>query len=188
MVANKSVKFKVANDLSNEKLTEAILYVADKCKGDIGITKLYKLLFLADAESFKDHGATVTNDEYVKRDFGPTPKHALAMIGLLELSGELINQKTRVSGGYEQVTPVPLRAAKRSVFSTAELAYLDWAIEKYGKKTASALSKMTHEMPAWRWAKLGDKMDLGFLSYEVRVNLSPRITAAIRDEAARHMP
>jgi len=173
---------------SNPKLQEAILYIASRCDGarNLGTTKLYKILFFAEAESYRNRRTTITNDPYVKRKYGPAPKRGIAEIAALEARGDLVMDTVGIGGSYEMISPIALRDANTSLFAREELAYLDYAIANYSRFSATALSKMTHEMPIWRWAHLNENINWDLLFDNSRVDLAPMSDVERREAQVRH--
>jgi uncharacterized phage-associated protein len=68
-----------------EKLIQSCNYLIKKNNFSMNYTKLIKLLYLADKESLRDSGQTITGDAYVSMDNGPVLSHLYDLIrGLLE--------------------------------------------------------------------------------------------------------
>ena len=59
-----------------ERLKELILYVATKLKDDpkFGHTKLAKIIYFSDMESFRMHRQPVSGSAFVRMQFGPLPE------------------------------------------------------------------------------------------------------------------
>src|SRR3990172_10327861 len=70
-----------------EKLTELIVYFAEKGKDDnyLGATKLNKLLFLADFLAYGYLGVPITGATYIHQKLGPTPDPQQFLPALREL-------------------------------------------------------------------------------------------------------
>lgn len=56
-----------------KKLLNAVIYFAKKVKNPSKV-KIFKLLYFADFEHFKETGRSITNLDYYAYDFGPVPK------------------------------------------------------------------------------------------------------------------
>ena len=104
-----------------------------------GVTELYKLAWLSDAEFFALHGRSITGETYIRQEFGPVPRH-----------GEQLRTQL-VSEGL--VTPAPRHAEEDwlslldpdlSIFSTDELATIDWW-----------LKSVTGDLPEYGWEIAG---------------------------------
>lgn len=55
-----------------KKLLNAVIYLAKKVKNPSKV-KIFKLLYFADFEHFKETGRSITNLDYYAYDFGPVP-------------------------------------------------------------------------------------------------------------------
>ena len=140
---------------------ELMLYVAKKSQFDpnFGGTKLNQILFYADFVSYGRSGKTITGAEYIKQEFGPTPKRLLPVRKQLETRKEAAVQPVD-SLGREQQRLVALRDPDLSLFSGEEIALVDQVIEYLRGKSAKEVSELAHNR-AWRVAKMG-----GSIRYE----------------------
>ena len=68
--------------LDSEKYKAAVHYIIASCDDPIklGSIKLNKILFYSDSDMFFNTGKSITNDEYIKRQFGPVPKNILEIL------------------------------------------------------------------------------------------------------------
>ncbi|MFD2578876.1 Panacea domain-containing protein [Novosphingobium colocasiae] len=55
-----------------------------------GAIRLNKILWFADCHAFRENGVSITGDTYLKRKFGPVPKHVLAALRDLEGEGKVV--------------------------------------------------------------------------------------------------
>jgi hypothetical protein len=140
-----------------EKLKRLIHYVAWKAgKRDwFGATKLYKVLWFADARRFVLTNRSITNATYIREKYGPVPKHAMIARAQLEKDGAIQVRKdgqlTRITARYEPDT---------SLFSKEELATVDYWIQHIDKEhTAQSISEESHDY-AWEIAKTGEELPL----------------------------
>ena len=140
----------------DKRLGELMLYIAKRSQFDpnFGGTKLNKILFYADFTSFGRHGRPITGAEYVKREFGPTPRRLIPVREKLEKKKEAVVQKVDFLG-KEQQRLVALREADLSMFTGEEIALVDQVIEYLEGKTARKVSDLSHNR-IWRVARLGE--------------------------------
>jgi hypothetical protein len=140
-----------------EKLKRLIHYVAWKAgKRDwFGATKLYKVLWFADARQFVLTKKSITDAIYIREKYGPVPKHGKLARDLLEKEGAI-----RISQEDRLVRIVALRPPDTSIFSNDELKTVDYWIEHIDRDhTAKSISDETHDY-AWSIAELGEELPL----------------------------
>jgi uncharacterized phage-associated protein len=137
--------------LDINKFEAMVLYFANSpvLKKNLGLTKLYKLLYFADTASLRDLGETITGSEYIKYPHGPVPSRGEKILKQMQkealISLDTVNRGKNII--MHKVTPKKEAAAK--AFSKSEIEILDSIIKKYGKMSASALSGVSHKEPAW---------------------------------------
>ena len=141
-----------------ERLKRLIHYVAWKAgKRDwFGATKLYKVLWFADARQFVLTKKPITGAVYIREKYGPVPKHA--MIARKELVAERAIE-IRKEGNLTRF--VALTPPNISTFSEEELRTVNYWIDIIDKDhTAQSISDETHEDYAWQIAKMGEEIPL----------------------------
>jgi hypothetical protein len=140
-----------------EKLKRLIHYVAWKAgaRDWFGATKLYKVLWFADARQFVLTKKPITGAVYIREKYGPVPKHAMIARAQLEKEGAI---KSAKEGKLTRI--VALVAPDVSMFSTDELKTVDYWIEYIDKEhTAKSISEATHDY-AWDIAQMGEEIPL----------------------------
>lgn len=140
-----------------EKLKRLIHYVAWKAgKRDwFGATKLYKVLWFADARQFVLTKKPITEAVYIREKFGPVPKDA--MVARRELERE---RAIKVSKEGSLTRIVALTKPDVSMFSLDELKSMDYWINHIDKEhTAASISDHSHDY-AWDIAKMGEELPL----------------------------
>ncbi|MAT06731.1 MAG: hypothetical protein CL424_16975 [Acidimicrobiaceae bacterium] len=141
------------------KLTELIIYLADRLAGDRagGSTKLNKVLFFADFTHVRRHGRPITGAEYQHLPFGPAPRRLLPIRSALIERGDadLVEEKFL---GRRQHRLIARRPAALSAFSDAELATIDSVLEDLAGMTATQVSTPSHEEAAWRHTEDGERI------------------------------
>jgi hypothetical protein len=140
-----------------ERLKRLIHYVAWKAgKRDwFGATKLYKVLWFADARQFVLTKKPITDAVYIREKYGPVPKHGMIAREQLEDEGAI---KTTKEGLLTRI--VALRRPDVSMFSADELKTVDYWIEHIDRDhTAKSISAESHDY-AWNIAKMGEPLPL----------------------------
>jgi hypothetical protein len=152
----------------DKRLGELMLYIAKKSQFDqnFGGTKLNKILFYADFVSYGRSGKPITGAEYIKQEFGPTPKRLLPVRKQLEARKEAAVQRVDFLG-KEQQRLVALRDPDLSLFSGEEIALVDQVIVYLRRKSAKDVSELSHNR-AWSVAKMGGSIpyEAAFISDE----------------------
>ena len=148
-----------------EKLRNLILVIAaHPGVKNLGLTKLWKLIYFADVGALREHGSTITGSEFVKYPHGPVPSRGEKI--LKEMKGEaLIATAQRENAGYVQTSVSALAKPDTSVFSAEERAIIERVCVEFGRKTAKALSDLSHDEPAWALANDLDKLDPELMHY-----------------------
>lgn len=168
-------------EYDERKLTELIVYLADRLAGDRagGSTKLNKVLFFADFTHVRRHRRPITGAEYQKLDFGPAPRRLVPIRERLidEGAAEVVSEDFL---GYQQHRLVALRQADLSVFDPDELATIDAVLDDLAGMTAKQVSDLSHEEAAWRYSEMNATIpyELAFIPKEQVVTPTARRLAA----------
>lgn len=136
-----------------EMLASLILGFLNKAK-EVPKTKLAKLILFAEIEHFQRTGDSVTGLYFVRMKMGPV----IAFFDevLKDGEGELWDKKTTSIPVYEerkekfQYHYAPKREAELSeeVRETVNIV-----CKKYGRKTGTELSRLSHDLPAWKYSE-----------------------------------
>lgn len=150
--------------LNTHKLDNLILYLGKSPHVEnLGITKLWKLIYFVDVAFLRETGATLTGSEYIKYDHGPVPSRGDKRLKHLDKEGR-VRVKAEDYGSYRQNHVFTVEEGK-SGFSAKELPLIDAVCLKYGRKTASYLSELSHDEPAWIHAEKLQKLSPTLMGY-----------------------
>lgn len=141
---------------TKDRLRQLILFVAERCQADpnFGMTKLVKILYRADFESFARYGRFITGARYKKLQYGPVSQAALDVRDKMEAQGEI----ALVKEGYtphQRNRVVALETADLSKFTGTDIALIDGVIEMFRECTATFVSEFSHDR-AWEAADYGE--------------------------------
>jgi hypothetical protein len=140
-----------------EKLKRLIHYVAWRAgKQDwFGATKLYKVLWFADARRFVLTKQSITGAVYIREKYGPVPKYGA------KARAQLQNEKAISESKEGDLTRIiALKPPDVSLFSKDELETVDYWIQHIDKDhTAKSISEESHDY-AWQIAKMGEELPL----------------------------
>ena len=139
-----------------QKLKELIIYVSQECSEPrlFGMTKLNKILFAIDFDSYDKLGQPVTGAEYRKGEHGP---YSAPLKPLLEkMDGKELTIKTEKVHGKVQQRPVPKRDPDLFLFSEEELKIIDKWINAMKDKTAKFVRAWSHTFVGWKSVEQGE--------------------------------
>lgn len=143
------------------KTGELIIYIASRLqdKPTYGATLLGKALCLIDSMNYLRTGSPISDFEYIKQEFGPTPdpKRYLSIRDKLEISGELQRIESDFFG-RKQIRYEAKRQPQIGVFEKEELVLINDVIESLGSVSASQISDYTHSFIAWIFAEQKEKL------------------------------
>lgn len=140
------------NQESRERVRQLILFIAERCQADpnFGMTKLVKVLYRADFESFARYGESITGSQYKKFPYGPVSEAALDMRNKMREQGEVTVAKEGYSP-YLRDRVIPLQEADLGSFSGRDIALIDGVIQMFRGLTATDVSEFSHDH-AWKAA------------------------------------
>ncbi|MGH8019486.1 MAG: Panacea domain-containing protein [Opitutaceae bacterium] len=131
---------------------------------NLGLTKLWKLIYFIDARALRDLGVSVTGSEFIKYEHGPVPSRGEKHLKLLVRGGE-VSTKPRNVGGKTLNEVTSARPADLSVFTDDERALIDQVCAELGRKTAKTLSDFSHREPSWHYAEMRGKLASELIVY-----------------------
>ncbi|MCI0349299.1 MAG: SocA family protein [Acidobacteriales bacterium] len=136
------------------KLKELIIHIARMSDMDerFGLTKLNKILFNADFEAYRRWGKSISEQPYFALEHGPAPKVMKNVLRRMEETDEIGLQSIDYYG-EEQVRPRGLRAPDLSAFNVDEINLLFMVINRNWNKSATDMSKESHEFLGWEVAR-----------------------------------
>ena len=165
------------------KLCELIIHIAERLHGErfSGSTKLNKILFFVDFTHVRTHGQPITGAEYQKLEFGPAPRRLLPVRQHLVAAGdiEVIDESFL---GRRQTRLVALRSADLSQFSDDEMRTVEIVLNDLAGLTASQVSALSHEEPAWRHTEYNEAIPYELALVPVQQVVTPtaqRLAAAL---------
>lgn len=148
-----------------DRLRELILYIAEKLEDDpnFGRTKLAKIIYFSDMESYRMHRRPVSGSAFVRMAYGPLPKNFLNTLDELKEEGR-IDEIEREYFDYTQKRIVVRSGKSGDMFSEAELGVVDGIIQKFRDWNAVGLSERSHGV-AWRLTEEGNPIPYEYALY-----------------------
>ena len=153
--------------LNAEKLRNMILFIANnEYVHDLGLTKLYKLLYFSDVTHLREYGKTISGSEYIKYENGPVPSRGEKCLKQLRKEAQItVTQREYFNTMLNEIHANIL--FNKLLFSETEVHALTDICKQLGSKPASLLSEESHKEPAWFYAKTLGKLDPELMYYGV---------------------
>ena len=141
-----------------KKVEKVIIYILSHFNSEpkkIGKVKLAKLLWFCEREyMYKYHAHLLDDLEFIKLDHGPVPKKYEKILKDMEKKN-LIHVFEIPNFDRTQISFHSLKEPDLSEFSAQEISVIDSVIYKLRDKTASELSKLSHD-EFWDNTELGE--------------------------------
>jgi hypothetical protein len=153
--------------MADVKLDILVHYVCARCDNpsDLGATKLNKVLWYSDVLAFATLGESITGAIYIKRQFGPVPKHILDSRARLEASNAIVVRDAPYGGGYLQKQFIALRAPDISMFSPEQISIVDGVLQEICRNhTATSISQLSHDI-VWQSAEIGEEIPMSAAAF-----------------------
>lgn len=129
-----------------EKAIQAITYLLVRLGQPVDKVKLTKLLYLADRQSFIDHGVSITGDRLVAMPYGPVPSACLDLLnGMPNINPDLIYPYIHVEDNQISLRQV----ASPDLLTPEDRNILDDIVKHYGNMPKWQLVKQTHNLPEY---------------------------------------
>ncbi|GGY95625.1 Panacea domain-containing protein [Novosphingobium colocasiae] len=164
--------------MPHEKLKEALHYVIENCPdaSRLGAIRLNKILWFADCHAFRENGVSITGDTYLKRKFGPVPKHVLAALRDLEGEGKVVVREVPYSTRKTYREFISRTNPDTHGLSEADRDLLKGYAEVICERfTAAAISDASHDQ-VWEAADEGEEIPL----YAIFASQAGAITDDVR--------
>ena len=151
---------------NKRKILQALNYLASyQDNKTISEMKAYKLLWLSDRYHLRQYGRTITHDVYYALPYGVVPSNAKKMIESIPNKKEY-QEFLQKDKKYHYKS---INEANMDVFSDSDIDAMNLILKNFNKKTAQALSKLSHKFPEWE--KYGDSLiNRNKKSYKIDIN------------------
>ena len=151
--------------MHSKKLEELIVHLGSHPGVEnLGLTKLWKLIYFIDARAVRELGEAVTASEFIKYEHGPVPSRGERHLKHLVKCGE-VTTTPRVVGGKTLNEVKATRKPNLTVFPKEELKLIEAVCKELGRKTAKVLSDISHQEPAWHYAEMMHKLSPELIAY-----------------------
>jgi hypothetical protein len=128
-----------------KKFKEILLYILEKvgAEPNVGMTVIYKLLYFIDFDYYEKYEKQIMGLTYFKNNFGPTPKEFVKVVEEMKSENEIMDVVSKYFT-HEQKKFLPIKSPDLSKISAQELEMIDSVLARYGDKSASELSSLSH--------------------------------------------
>jgi len=143
-----------------DRFEALVLYIAGSTRDDerFGRTKLAKVLFYSDFDTYRDLGESLTGATYIHMPFGPFPEQLEATETRLEAAGLIRLDYEKDS--YEEKRIVLIGDAPGPEgFEPWQVELVNGWIRRIQAATAKEISDLSHKHPGWLIAaRTGDEI------------------------------
>ena len=148
-------------EFDSTKFREIVLYISKRSEDDrsFGATKLNKLLFYMDFDSYRLLGSPITGATYQHLAEGPAPRQLLTeRDNLIAVGDAALEERERYSVTQHRL--VPGREPNLDLFSQDELEIVENVLAKFRAYNAREISDHSHE--EWGWRVTEDSEDIPY--------------------------
>lgn len=146
-----------------EESMNAVLYILEKCGGCVDAHKVFKILYFADREHLSEYGSLITNDTYVKMEYGPVPSKIYDIVKFVASPTHSGLSSAYFSvDGFMMSQKVP---CDERFLSVSNRVCLDKAIALCKDMSFGELTRYSHQ-DAWRRAKLNEPISYRDMALE----------------------
>ena len=155
----KRLTLRVSLPGGQDRLRQMILYVSKLNENApyFGRTKLNKILWKADFDSFRERGRPVTGRDYQRLEWGPAAKEMAPLLREMKRNNVIDERPNGFGDNVVEYRPIPLREPDLSNFDEDDLVFVKQSVRYYWHKTGREASDDSHGM-AWRTRHDGDPM------------------------------
>lgn len=149
-----------------EKFKQVLLYVLEKTAGNpnIGMTALYKLLYFIDFDYYEKYDQQLMGLTYIKNHYGPTPREFVKVVEDMKQAGDLEEVRSAYFA-YEQRKFLPRKSANLASLSGQEKEMIDSVLVRYSDKSATELTRLSHEDTPYVVAEDGENIEYEHVFY-----------------------
>jgi hypothetical protein len=170
--------------MNRAKLKQAVHFICATAKGlPLGLTRLYKILWFVEKESFLTTLTPILEIEFVKGKYGPMPPVALEVCSELQ-EDDKICMTTLQKGAYQYVDLQSLREPDTSLLSEHEMHFIkNLTFEICTEYTARGISDLTHN-DIYGMLSMGERYPIELALVEKTRQPSPDEIASMIKETA----
>ena len=143
------------------KVIEAVIYMAERSKADsyFGERKVYKLLYYADCEAYRQRGAPITGTMYVHYPHGPFPENWPALKKEMLAAGDIQILSSHPREGrndHGRNLIFSQRSMHEGVLTAADCAILAEQVKRFAAFNFAGIEEYVQEEAGWLTTDDGD--------------------------------
>jgi len=148
--------------VNKRKYHELIKYICARVQSGstLSKTKLFKIMFFCDFTAYRELGASISGDLYLRQPFGPVPTHGNKELKAMIDADELALSHT-LYGGNRGQKYVTTQDVDLSVFTPYEVSIIDSQLENFKNESAGSLSDLSHTFIGWQVIENGKNIPYG---------------------------
>jgi hypothetical protein len=150
-------------EYDEKKLKELVIYVANRSLDDpfFGKTKLNKILYFSDFQSFRQHGVSISGAVYQHLPQGPCPQRMLPVLNALESDDQVVIVPEEVGGGLPQERIVAMRPPQTAMFTKEEIFVVEEVLTLLRKLNNTQASERSHNTMSWKLTRNKQEIPYG---------------------------
>ena len=152
-----------------EKMTNVILYIAEKMNG-VFTTTLNKLLWYTDFLHFKENSTSISGSNYVHLPLGPVPNEYKWIISAIIEEGMLEEEEITFASGTTGTQYKALAPADQAIFSQDEVKIMNFVIDAFRDYNAKEIKEKSHTEIAYRETKNQEMISYKYAS-QLSINM-----------------
>lgn len=144
---------------NREKFKALVHYICRECRDPdkLGMTKLHKILWYSDGQSYVRRGEPITGERYIKMEYGPYADHLSAVLTELQKENKVHTRKVEFQD-KEKYEIIGKGQPDTSLFTEKELSLVDGFIKHVTEDhTAESISERTHNA-IWKMAIMREEI------------------------------
>lgn len=153
-------------ELQIEKFKELLILIINNCdNNDLYETKLWKLMYFCEADYYEKTGKTITNVDYYKNNFGPTPNKLTINKAIKRAKKYITVQKIKKDGENVRKLYSPLKKYDLKYISGNEIQSIQNVCNKYSKLSVNDIVLLAHKDTPHLGSKMKEKIDFSLVYY-----------------------
>ena len=156
------------------KLIEAAIYLCELSEDDpdFALSKLAKLLYYADCDSYLEYGEPITGTTYLHFPHGPHPENWYQVRSRMHQRGDVEILYDKTIAGYQSYRVLPARPANLELLSPSDRETLEAQVKRFSGFNAAGIEQYSHQDIGWRSTEDGEP-----IPYALAGVFSPRLSA-----------
>jgi len=163
----KSIRISVPQEKA-DKFKATLGYILEKVGGNpnVGMTVLYKLLYIIDFDYYELFEEQLTGATYIKNHFGPTPVMFRKIVGQMVKDGQVEILRSRFYKREQKKYLInPDFSPNLQLLTAQEIKHIDRVLKKFADRTARELTEYSHQDVPWITAEVGKPLDYEAVFY-----------------------